>query len=159
MARMRSRRLTVQRFPARRPEFNPRSRNVGFMVDEVPVGQVLSEKFSFLRQFSFYRMLHMYLSSGAGTICTVSPGRTEWTQSLGVEPEGSTKQIPKLQTSDAILNQLLTTSKHIPPKAILMLAYHLLLGLLSDCFPRGLFTELLHEFSVPPIRATRSTTG
>lgn len=75
-------------------------------------------------------------------------------KSLIVEPEGSTKQIPKLQTSDAILNQLLTTSKHIPPETILMLAYHLLLGLLRDCFPRGLFTERLYEFSVPSIRAT-----
>jgi hypothetical protein len=74
-------------------------------------------------------------------------------------PEGSTEQIPKLQTADAILNQLVTTSKPISPKAILMLAYHLILGLLSDCFQRGLFSELLYEFPVPPIRATRSATS
>jgi hypothetical protein len=42
---------------------------VGFVVDEVDVGQVFSEYFSFPCQFSFYRLLHtQHISSGAGTI-------------------------------------------------------------------------------------------
>jgi hypothetical protein len=37
------------------------------MVAKVALGQLFSEYFCLLRQFSFYRMLHTYLSSGAGT--------------------------------------------------------------------------------------------
>jgi hypothetical protein len=42
---------------------------VGFVVDEVALGQVFSEYFGFLCQFSFHRLLyiHHHLSSGAGT--------------------------------------------------------------------------------------------
>jgi hypothetical protein len=55
-------------FPLWWPKFNPRSGHVGFVVDIVALGQVLSEYFGFPCQFSFHKMLHTYLSSGAGTI-------------------------------------------------------------------------------------------
>jgi hypothetical protein len=73
-------------------------------------------------------------------------------KSLVVKPEGSTQQIPKLRTADAILNQLLTTSKHISPILILMLAYHLLLGLLSDRFSK----RIIHRTSVWILSDTHS---
>jgi hypothetical protein len=40
------------------------------VVDKVALGQVFSEYFGFLCQFSFHRLLHIHhhLSSGAGTI-------------------------------------------------------------------------------------------
>jgi hypothetical protein len=43
---------------------------VGFVVDEVALGQVLSEYFGFPCQFSFHRLFHIHhhLSAGAGTI-------------------------------------------------------------------------------------------
>jgi hypothetical protein len=41
---------------------------VGFVVDKVVLGQVISEYFGFPYQFSFHRLLHTHhLSSGAGT--------------------------------------------------------------------------------------------
>jgi hypothetical protein len=46
----------------------PRSRLVTFLMDKVSLGQVFSEHFGFLCQFSFHRLLHTHLSSGAGTI-------------------------------------------------------------------------------------------
>jgi hypothetical protein len=49
--------------------FNPRSGHVGYVVDKVALGQVFSQYFSFPCQFSFHRLLHTHLSSGAGTIC------------------------------------------------------------------------------------------
>jgi hypothetical protein len=53
----------------RRPEFEPRSGNVGFVVDKVALGQVFVEYFGFPCQFSFHRLLHIHhLPSGAGTI-------------------------------------------------------------------------------------------
>jgi hypothetical protein len=55
--------------PRRRPAFEPRSGHVGFVVEKVALGQVLSEYFGFPCQFSFHRLLHTHhLSSGAGTI-------------------------------------------------------------------------------------------
>jgi hypothetical protein len=49
---------------------------VGFAVDKVALGQVFSEYFGFPCQFSFHRLLHTHLSTGAGTI-----GRSiKWTQ-------------------------------------------------------------------------------
>jgi hypothetical protein len=42
---------------------------VGFVVDEVALGQVFSKYFCFPCQFSFDRLVHIHhLSSGAGTI-------------------------------------------------------------------------------------------
>jgi hypothetical protein len=43
---------------------------VGFVVDKVALGQVFSEYFGFLCQFSFHRLLHIHhhLPSGATTI-------------------------------------------------------------------------------------------
>jgi hypothetical protein len=63
-------RRLVADFPPRRPGFEPRSSNVGFMVNKVGLGQVFSQYFGFPCQFSFHRMLHTQhpLSSGAGTI-------------------------------------------------------------------------------------------
>jgi hypothetical protein len=46
-----------------RSGFHPR-----FVVDKVALGQFLSENFGFPCQFSFYKILHIHLSSGAGTI-------------------------------------------------------------------------------------------
>jgi hypothetical protein len=51
----------------------PREDNWGdvrFVVDEVALGQVFSEYFGFLCQFSFHRLLHIHhhISSGAGAI-------------------------------------------------------------------------------------------
>jgi hypothetical protein len=50
--------------------FESRSGHVGFVLDRVALGQVFSENFSFLCQFSFHWLLHIQhrLSSGAGTI-------------------------------------------------------------------------------------------
>jgi hypothetical protein len=60
----------VAGFHPRRPGLEPRSGHVGFVVDKVALGQVLSEYFGFLCQLSFHRLLHIYhhLSSGAGLI-------------------------------------------------------------------------------------------
>jgi hypothetical protein len=38
------------------------------VVDKVALGQVLAEYFGFSCPFSFHRLLHTHLSSGAGTI-------------------------------------------------------------------------------------------
>jgi hypothetical protein len=62
-------RRLVAGFPSQRHGFEPRSGNVGFVVDEVTLGQVLSEYFGFPCKFSFHRLLDTRnLSSGAGTI-------------------------------------------------------------------------------------------
>jgi hypothetical protein len=59
----------VADFTARRPIFKPRSGRVGFVVDKVALGQVLSEYFGFHCQFSFHRLFHTHhLPSGAGAI-------------------------------------------------------------------------------------------
>jgi hypothetical protein len=42
------------------------SGHVGFVVDEVALGQDFSEYFGFPCQFSFHLLLYTYLSSGAG---------------------------------------------------------------------------------------------
>jgi hypothetical protein len=57
-------------FPSRRPGFESGLGHVGFVVDEVALGQVFSEYFGFPFKFSFHRLLHIHhhLSSGAGTI-------------------------------------------------------------------------------------------
>jgi hypothetical protein len=62
----------VAGFPPRRSGFEPRSGNVGFVVNILVLGQVFSEYFGFPSQFSFHRMLniHHHLSSGAGTIAS-----------------------------------------------------------------------------------------
>jgi hypothetical protein len=62
------RRLVVC-FTSLRPGFEPRADRIWFVVDEVALGQVFSEYFDFLCQFSFHQLLHTHhLSSGAGTI-------------------------------------------------------------------------------------------
>jgi hypothetical protein len=52
------------------PGFDPRSGHVGFVVDNVALGQVFSEYFGFPCQSSFHQLLHNHhhRSSGAGTI-------------------------------------------------------------------------------------------
>jgi hypothetical protein len=58
----------VASFQPRRPEFEPRSGRVEFLVDEMALGQVFSQYFDFPCQFSF-RLLHTHhLSSGARKI-------------------------------------------------------------------------------------------
>jgi hypothetical protein len=68
----------------RRPVFEPMSSHVGFVVDKLALGQILSEYFGFPCQFSFRRLIHTHhhLSSGAGTTCQIRSCRhTKWTQS------------------------------------------------------------------------------
>jgi hypothetical protein len=55
-------------FPPRRPDLDPTSGHVGFVADKVALGQGFSEYFDFPCQFSFHRLLHTHLSSGAGAI-------------------------------------------------------------------------------------------
>jgi hypothetical protein len=43
-------------------------RHMGFVVDEVALGQDFPEYFCFPRQIPLYQMLHTHLSSGAGKI-------------------------------------------------------------------------------------------
>jgi hypothetical protein len=54
--------------PPLRPEFDPRSRHVGSVVDRVAPGQLFSEYFDFPCQFIFYQLLHAHHQSGAGKI-------------------------------------------------------------------------------------------
>jgi hypothetical protein len=42
--------------------------HVGFVVDNLELGQVFSKYFRFTCQFSFHQMLHTHLSSGAGAM-------------------------------------------------------------------------------------------
>jgi hypothetical protein len=50
------------------PPQRPRSGHVGFVVNEMALGQVFSVCFGFPCQFSFHQLLHTHLSSGAGTM-------------------------------------------------------------------------------------------
>jgi hypothetical protein len=50
--------ISVLKFPPRQPEFQPGSGHVGFMVDKMELGQVLSEYFGFPCQFAFHLLLH-----------------------------------------------------------------------------------------------------
>jgi hypothetical protein len=54
------------------PPLRPRSEPVGFVLDEVALGQVFSEYFGFPCQFSFHRLLHIHHHHhhhpGAGTV-------------------------------------------------------------------------------------------
>jgi hypothetical protein len=51
------------------PEIYPRLGHMGFMVENMALGQVFTEYFGFPCQFSFHQLFHTYhLSSGAGTI-------------------------------------------------------------------------------------------
>jgi hypothetical protein len=62
---------TVSRWlPTAAARFDPGSGQVGFVVDKVALGQVLSKYFGFPCQSSFHQLLHNHphLSSGAGTI-------------------------------------------------------------------------------------------
>jgi hypothetical protein len=56
------------RLPTAAARVRARSVHVGFVVDKVALGQVFSEYFGSPYQFSFHRLLHTHLSSGAGTI-------------------------------------------------------------------------------------------
>jgi hypothetical protein len=59
-------RRLVAGFPPQRPEFDPWSSHVGFVVSKVSLEQVFSEYFSFHYRFSFNRLLHFrHLPSGA----------------------------------------------------------------------------------------------
>jgi hypothetical protein len=59
----------ICRLPNTAVGFEARSSHVGFVVNEVAVGQVYSEYLGFSCQFSFHRLLHTHhLSSRAGTI-------------------------------------------------------------------------------------------
>jgi hypothetical protein len=62
-----SRRL-VSGFPWRWPGFRPMSNFMGFVVNNVALGQIFSEYLAISSQSSFHRLLHAHLSSGAGTV-------------------------------------------------------------------------------------------
>jgi hypothetical protein len=63
-------RRLVASFPPLQIGFVPISGHVGFVVDEVALGQILSEYFGFPVQLAFHRLLHshQHLSDGAGVI-------------------------------------------------------------------------------------------
>jgi hypothetical protein len=66
--------------PRFEPRFEPRSGHVGSVVDKVALGQVFSEYFGFLCQFSFHQLLHTHhLSSRAGNNRPAGGQRTKWT--------------------------------------------------------------------------------
>jgi hypothetical protein len=91
-------RRLVAGFPPRRPEFEPGSGHVGFVV-KMALGQVFSEYFSFPCQSSFRQLRHNHhhLSSGAGTIgkrvATVPSGQSHSTKNKINPPIGSPAEI------------------------------------------------------------------
>jgi hypothetical protein len=79
---------------------------VGFVVDKVALGQVLSEYFDFPCQLSFHRLLHIHhhhLSSGAGT---VGPIVADVPSGLSLTPQQETKK-KLLPVSDKRMSRLL----------------------------------------------------
>jgi hypothetical protein len=63
---------------------------VGFVVDNVALGQVFSEYLGFPYQFSFHQLLHTHhLSSGAGTIGQLV---VDVERGLGLTPPQETKK-------------------------------------------------------------------
>jgi hypothetical protein len=54
----------VAGFPPRRSGFEPRSGQVGFVVNKVALGQVFSEYFGFPCQFLFHQILHPHNQPG-----------------------------------------------------------------------------------------------
>jgi hypothetical protein len=85
----------VAGFPPRRPGFDLSSGHVGFVVDKVTLGQVLSEYFDFPCQFSFHRLLHTHLSSEAGTVGQIV-GNVPSGLSL-TSPQQTKRKLPYLQ--------------------------------------------------------------
>jgi hypothetical protein len=78
--------------------------NVGFVVEEVALGQVFSEYLGFSCQFEFQLLLHIHhLSSGAGTTDQTSDLRTKWTQSHAMRKINKII-INKILSSICILN-------------------------------------------------------
>jgi hypothetical protein len=66
---------------------------VGFVVDKVALGQVFSEYFGFVCQFSFRQMLHTHLSFVFGTL-----GRTLADVTRALSHTAPQKKIEKLNT-------------------------------------------------------------
>jgi hypothetical protein len=83
-------RRLVAGFPPQRTGLDARSGHVEFVVDEVTLGQVFSEYFNFPCQFSFHRLLHTHLSSGAGT---VGPVEADVPSILSLNPPQNKKEI------------------------------------------------------------------
>jgi hypothetical protein len=82
----------VAGFPPRRPEFDPRSGHVGFVVNKVALGHVYSEYFGFPCQSSFHQLLHNHHRSyGAGTIGQQWP--TYQVDSVSPHPEKLKKKL------------------------------------------------------------------
>jgi hypothetical protein len=50
-------------FPPRRPGFDPKSGDMGFLVDKVALGQVFFDELGFPYQLSFHKILYTHLSS------------------------------------------------------------------------------------------------
>jgi hypothetical protein len=101
-------RRLVDGFPPRWPEFDPRSGHVGFVVDEVALGQVFSEYFCFPCQFSFHQLLHTHLSSEAGTIGKLVadvPSRLSFSPSQDTKNTMSVSSSPLLPSNDPFSHQ------------------------------------------------------
>jgi hypothetical protein len=82
----------VQAVIRRRPGFEPKSDNVGFVVHQVALEQASSEYFGLACQFSFHRLLHIHhhVSSGAGRIGQLMP--TYQVDSVSPHPQKKTKK-------------------------------------------------------------------
>jgi hypothetical protein len=74
-------RQLVAGFPQRRPGGEPKSDNVGFVVNKVTLRQVLSEYFRFPCQISFHGLLHAHHHHPGLIPRRNSDRRTKWTQS------------------------------------------------------------------------------
>jgi hypothetical protein len=87
-------RQLVAGFPQRWPGFDPRSSNVGFVVNKVALGQVFSKYFDIPCQSSFHQLLHSHhhLSSGAGTIGQLV---ADVPSGFSLTPPEGTKEIKK----------------------------------------------------------------
>jgi hypothetical protein len=87
----------------------PRSGHVGFMVEKVTLRQIFSDQFTFPCHFSFHKLLHTQLSSGAGTIGQlVADAPSE----LSLNPPQETTKKKRLRYTKFVLALRLTILKN-----------------------------------------------
>jgi hypothetical protein len=72
---------------------------VGFVVDKVALCQVFSEHFGFPCQFSFHRLLHTHVPSGAGKIGQIV---ADVTSELSFTPHHEIKKNYMMRMSDEL---------------------------------------------------------
>jgi hypothetical protein len=100
-------RLSVPGFPPRRPGLDLRSGHVGFVTNNVSLGQIFFEYFGFPYQFSSRQILHSRLSSGAGTIGQLV---ADVPNGLGFTPPPQKEsKITGCDVAEAVKHWLLTT--------------------------------------------------